>query len=72
MRQAAFAIQDEFIAVIRDNPPPTCLKCCAGWRREAITKPHAHWNAFDFDAATWTAPASREKTRREHRVSTPI
>ena len=29
---------------------------------------HAHWIEFDFDAATWTIPASRMKMRREHRV----
>ena len=28
----------------------------------------AQWDEFDLDAATWTIPADRMKTRREHRV----
>ena len=29
----------------------------------------AQWSEIDMDAATWTVPASRSKTKREHRVA---
>ena len=28
----------------------------------------SHWSEIDIETATWTIPAARMKTRREHRV----
>jgi integrase len=60
----------EFMAALRAKEGTTarCLEftiLTAARTSEAIG---AKWSEIDFEAATWTIPASRIKARREHRV----
>ena len=56
-----------------DGQPTTCvaLKLLVLLAPRPGELRHARWGEFDFDAATWTIPASRMKMRRDHRVPLP-
>jgi len=49
--------------------PALLLMLYTGLRDGALRG--ARWNEIDLDAATWTVPAERMKSRREHRLPLP-
>jgi integrase len=76
--RAALVRRDDFAGLLRaiwsyQGAPETCaaLQLMALLYARPGELRQAEWSEFDLEAATWTIPARRTKTRREHRKPLP-